>query len=203
MRICFAKLQEVRAENARLRELLGLDSRHAESHTQSWEPSLFPDTPELAHVDGGSSAEEKLALYQQLFVGRADVFAVRWQNDTSGRSGWSPAVRGGWSKASKARRDYLPLTDEVLAAHLAGRSTVGLYPLLHGDACRLLVCDFDGTSWALDALAYLDACVAAGVPAGIGTVPLRRRRPCVDLLHDGSFLRRRHDRWVPRCCERP
>jgi superfamily II DNA or RNA helicase len=161
------ELNEVRAENARLRELLGLDSRRAESHAQSWEPSLFQDTPGLARVDSGSSAEEKLALYQQLFAGRADVFALRWQNDTNGRSGWSPAIRGGWSKASKARRDYLPLTDEVLAAHLEGRSTVGLYPLLHGDACSLLVCDFDGTTWALDALAYLDACIDAGVPAAL------------------------------------
>jgi hypothetical protein len=105
------ELNEVRAKNARLRGILGLDRRRAEPHAQSWEPSLFQDAPALPRVDGRSSAEEKVGLYQQLFAGRTDVFASRWQNDASGRSGWSPAVRGGWSKSSKVRRDYLPLTD--------------------------------------------------------------------------------------------
>ena len=42
---------------------------------------------------------------------------------------------------------------------------MGVYPLLPGDRCALLVCDFDTGTWALDALAYLDACHANGVPA--------------------------------------
>ena len=126
---------------------------------------------------------------------RADVFALRWQNDTSGRSGWSPAVRGGWSKVSRARRDYLPLTDEVLAAHLAGRSTIGLYPAPTWRHVHLLVCDFDGRTWALDALAYLDACHRRGRAGCAGTVPLGRRRACVDLLQCGPSPRRRHGRW--------
>ena len=44
---------------------------------------------------------------------------------------------------------------------------MGIYPLLPGDTCALLVCDFDKGSWALDALAYLDACHANGVPAAL------------------------------------
>ncbi len=62
-------------------------------------------------------------------------------------------------------RDYLPLTDEVFARHLRGHATVGIYPLLRGDTCTLLACDFDKGTWVLDALAYLDACHANGVPA--------------------------------------
>lgn len=38
---------------------------------------------------------------------------------------------------------------------------------MRGDACQLLACDFDGGTWALDALAYLDACAADGVPAAL------------------------------------
>ena len=53
----------------------------------------------------------------------------------------------------------------VVLGPLAGRESVGLYLLLHGDACRLLVCDFDGASWTLDALAYVEVCRNAGVPA--------------------------------------
>jgi hypothetical protein len=45
------------------------------------------------------------------------------------------------------------LTDAVFAAHMAGRETVGVYPLLRGDQCALLACDFDKGTWALDALA--------------------------------------------------
>src|SRR5439155_10825905 len=67
----------------------------------------------------------------------------------------------------RANKEYLPLTDEVLARHVAGEATVGIYPLLPRDVCALLACDFDGNGWALDALAYLDACHAAGVPAAL------------------------------------
>src|SRR5205807_5919033 len=35
------------------------------------------------------------------------------------------------------------------------------------DTCTLLACDFDEGSWVLDALAYLDACHAHGVPAAL------------------------------------
>ena len=76
-------------------------------------------------------------------------------------------MRGGWSRASKGPREYLPLTDEIIARHLTGEVTVGLYPLLAGDACQLLACDFDGGTWALDGLAYLDACAASGAPAAL------------------------------------
>jgi len=65
------------------------------------------------------------------------------------------------------KKEYLPLTDEVLARHLRGEATIGIYPLLPGDTCTLLACDFDQGTWALDALAYLDACHRAEVPAAL------------------------------------
>lgn len=80
-------------------------------------------------------------------------------------SGWSPAVRGGWSIKHRKAEDYLPLTDEVIASHLRGDATSGIYPLLRGDTCTLLACDFDDGFWALDALAFMDRCHDAGVPA--------------------------------------
>ena len=97
------------------------------------------------------------------------------------------AQKDRWSKG-RAPRDYLPLTDDVFAAHLAGGDTVGIYPLLRGDACALLVCDFDRGSWALDALAYLDACHANGVPAA-----LEHPRPC----HRAERLARDRDPMPP------
>jgi hypothetical protein len=70
-------------------------------------------------VDGRSSAAAKVGFFRSLFAARTDVYAVRWV--TPGR-----ASRGGC-------RQYLPLTDEVITAHLAGEIDVGLYPLLDGD----------------------------------------------------------------------
>ncbi|MGH9920597.1 MAG: TOTE conflict system archaeo-eukaryotic primase domain-containing protein, partial [Nitrososphaerales archaeon] len=99
-------------------------------------------------------------------MGREDIHALRWEN-ASGKVGWSPAVKGGWKNARRPNREYLPFTDEVVATHLEGSTHMGLYPLLKGDACRLLVCDFDGAGWALDALVYLDAARAAGIPVGL------------------------------------
>ena len=164
-----AELEQLRAENQRLRGLLGLDTRPAAEPVEVAEPILFQSTPlgPAGKVDASSPQAAKLALFRSLFAGREDVHATRWENPRTGATGWSPAVRGGWARTSKGPREYLPLTDEVIARHLTGEATVGLYPLLAGDACQLLACDFDGGTWALDALAYLDACAAGGVPAAM------------------------------------
>ena len=84
-----------------------------------------------------------------------------------GKAGWLPAVRGGWRSGPPAQREYLPLTEEVLTAHLSGELDVGLYPLLDGDRCRWLAADFDGPVAMLDALAYLKAARAVGAPAAL------------------------------------
>jgi superfamily II DNA or RNA helicase len=119
-------------------------------------------------VDAGRVAAERLALFRSLFAGRDDVYARPWEK--GGRKGWSPHLDRdagqSWEEAKKARR-YRPLTDAVVHDHLSGRATVGLYPMLPGDACRLLACDFDGADWHLDAQAYAHAARAAGVPAAV------------------------------------
>lgn len=162
------EIGELRGEVDRLRGLLGLGKREAGGHQQTWEPMLFRDAVPVGSVDRTSPAADKLALFSSLFGSRTDVHARRWENPSSGKSGWSPAVRGGWSAGKNPRnKEYLPLTGEVFASHLRGEATIGVYPLLRGDTCTLLACDFDGTGWALDALALLDACHAAQVPAGL------------------------------------
>jgi hypothetical protein len=42
-----------------------------------------------------------------------------------------------------------------------------VYPLIDGDRCCFLACDFDKGSWILDALAFLEVCNSTGVPAGL------------------------------------
>ena len=137
------EITDLRAENDRLRGLLGT----RDEAVATWERTLFveaevddSDTP----VDQNSLREAKVAFFRSLFVGRNDVHVLRWENPRSGKAGWSPAVRGDWANARRPDREYLPLTEGGCGSHLSGGTRVGLYPLLKGDACRLLVCDFDG-----------------------------------------------------------
>lgn len=127
---------------------------------------VFDDEPGPVHT--GSSALKKVAFFASLFAARADVYAVRWENASTGRKGWVPAVRGGWRKGVPAtERDYLPLTDEVITAHLSGKLERGLYPLLDGDRCHWLAADFDGPAAMLDALACLKAAGEVGASAAL------------------------------------
>ena len=161
-----AEAAELRDENARLRGLLGLENRRDDGHRHGWTPTLFTRPTESAPIDGTASIDERVTLVRTLFGARSDVFAIRWENASTAKSGWSPAIRGGWGN-KRATKEYVPLTDEILARHLRGEVTIGVYPLLPSDSCTLLACDFDQGTWALDALAYLDACHRGAVPAAL------------------------------------
>jgi hypothetical protein len=160
-----AELASLRAENARLLRLLKLTRREAAPPGPA-QAGLFEAPPGAVH--GGSPPEAKVAFFGALFAARTDIYAVRWENTQTGQKGWLPAVRGGWRKGvPHAERDYLPLTAEVLSAHLSGQMHIGLYPLLDGDRCWWLAADFDGSAAMLDALNYIKAARALGVPAGL------------------------------------
>jgi superfamily II DNA or RNA helicase len=161
------ELARLRAENARLRALLGLDTRRPDGHMVAWSPTLLPSEPEGPSIDRSASNVAKLDLFRARFGARSDVYALRWENASTGTSGWSPATQGGWSRQRRSRPDYLTLTDDAFASHLRGEATLGIYPLLRGDVCTLLACDFDKGTWLLDSLAYLDACHTHGVPAAL------------------------------------
>ncbi|TFC88906.1 helicase [Cryobacterium sp. TmT2-59] len=124
----------------------------------------------LPAVTAASSSAEKLALFRARFVGRNDVHAVRWTSARTGKSGWAPAVRGGFYTGSETAADYLPLEDRTVERHLRGASQpgerefhVGLYPMVEGDQCRLLVCDFDDAQWRHDATAFVAECERARI----------------------------------------
>ncbi|MGY4103822.1 TOTE conflict system archaeo-eukaryotic primase domain-containing protein [Nocardia sp. R16R-3T] len=91
-----------------------------------------------------SAPEAKVRFYLDLFRCRPDIYAIRWENRQDGRSGWMPAIRGRWRTGmSRSEASYLPLTDEVVAAHLRGAHHIGLYPLGDDDTCWWVAADFD------------------------------------------------------------
>jgi len=64
-------------------------------------------------------------------------------------------------------RLLVPLVDQTIYDHLAGRHTVGVYPLLADDACYFLAVDFDDADWRSDAQAFIQSCRELGVPAAL------------------------------------
>jgi hypothetical protein len=126
-------LAALQVENARLVALL-------ESHGIQWQAppsasprSAPPSPPPGAELDPprpSLSTSEKLALFRRLFRGRTDVYPVRWQSKTSGKSGYAPACANEWRAGvcEKPRikcgdcghRLLIPLSDAVIYDHLAG-----------------------------------------------------------------------------------
>jgi superfamily II DNA or RNA helicase len=171
-----AECHRLREENRRLRELLVKYRIEVPNTTSSTSKQTAGERQALpSPVSQESPAKEKIALFVNLFRGREDVYAVRWES-RDGRSGYSPACVRDWDaiRASKPAerkkvehktRTLLPLTDEVIRDHLAGKHTVGVYPLLTDDTCWFLAVDFDKKSWQEDSKAFLAVCGQAGVPA--------------------------------------
>src|SRR5262245_15371036 len=119
------ELAAARAEVARLGRLLdlrGLDTAPSPEQLAVPVPAL---------VTNESSNPDKFALYTDRFRARADVYALRYENRWTGKSGWTPAVAGGWRKGMKHESaTFLPLTAEVIKDHLWGKVFIGFYPLL-------------------------------------------------------------------------
>jgi hypothetical protein len=123
------ELARLRAENSRLLRLLGMRAEQARTPEAS-QSGLFLEQPGM--VTASSTPEAKVAFCKALFAAREDVYAIRWENERSGKSGWVPAVAGGWRKGTT--RPYLRLRDDVVAAHLCRhrhrRQVLGLDQLL-------------------------------------------------------------------------
>jgi hypothetical protein len=156
------ELARLKAENARLLRLLEMTPQQAKPAAAT-QTGLFLQRP--GPVSASSSGSDKVRFFRTLFAARPDIYATRWENTRNGKSGWVPAVAGGWRKGSN--RPYLPMGDDVVTPHLTGDIHVGLYPLLDGDRCCWLAADFDGPAAMLDALSYLKAARALGVPGAL------------------------------------
>jgi superfamily II DNA or RNA helicase len=160
------ELARLRAENARLVELL-------DTHRIAWHAPEPVVEPQAAMA---MSTDEKVALFRRLFRGRTDVYPVRWESKT-GKTGYSPACANKWRAGvcEKPRikcsdcghRQLVPLAEQTIYDHLAGRHTIGVYPLLADDGCNFLAVDFDEADWRSDAQAFIRSCRELGVPAAL------------------------------------
>lgn len=155
----------LRAENVRLRRLLETHGIREEQAPSAAARETAPRT-----------TDEKVALFRRLFRGRTDVYPTRWEGK-SGKSGYAPACANEWKPvicekprvkcADCPNRAFLPVADQVIYDHLAGRRTVGVYALLLDDTCWFLAVDFDEADWRDDVAAFRSSCEELGVPVAV------------------------------------
>ena len=77
-----------------LENKLPLTSSFDNNNSGNSDFNLSSDNENL--VSRTSSPQEKINLFKSLFVGRQDVFALRWQNSKSGKSGYFPVCANKW-----------------------------------------------------------------------------------------------------------
>lgn len=160
-----AECSRLRKENAYLKQqITGL------LHQNKAEQNSI-EAPQV--VTKHSPLHMKIQLYKSLFKGRPDVYATRWEAK-DGRSGYLPACAYEWErpicqkpkiKCSECQhRTLLPLTDQVIEAHLQGQHIVGLYPMQKDESCSFLAVDFDKENWQRDVLAFIQVCKSHDIP---------------------------------------
>jgi superfamily II DNA or RNA helicase len=168
-------IEKLHAENIRLTQLL-------ENHGIEWRLPVKPEVELelIVFVDvepSPISTAEKISIFRKLFCGRTDVYPTRWESKTTGKSGYAPACENEWVprvcekpriKCSDCNhRKLAPLTDAVIYDHLAGKQTIGVFPLLSDDSCYFLAVDFDEEEWKEDAHSFLQSCTELNVPAAL------------------------------------
>jgi hypothetical protein len=120
-------------------------------------------------MDKQSPIEEKIILFNSLFRGRVDVYALRWYSTKTNKSGYSPVCRNRGSpecnfKCNSCRnRNFVQLSDNAVCNHLTDndefcRNVIGIYPMLSDEKTYLLVIDFSGDNWRDDVNAVRDVC---------------------------------------------
>jgi superfamily II DNA or RNA helicase len=120
---------------------------------------------------------EKVSLFLGLFGTRRSVYPKRWENEKTGKNGYSPACDNEWHPgicykpkvkcAECLHQRFPPLDEKAVEAHLRGTHTLGVYAIGTDDTCRFLAADFDGEGWREDVLAYREVAERVGVTVAI------------------------------------
>ena len=183
------RCRNLEEENKRLRELLT-------AHQISFEPAIINDIevyekPEASStqisispdnhgsISKSSPLEEKIQFFRALFHGRDDVYALYWENNRTGKKGYSPACKNAWVSGvcplpdkkchQCANPDYSPYTPEAIERHLSKqyRDIMGIYAIQPDDSCWFLAIDLDEENWWDDVQAVRDVCQTHDIPCSV------------------------------------
>lgn len=189
------EMERLHAENARLIALLGthgIDWRLPEParvQPQEKAPQTLHLTPEekialfrrLFHGRDDVYAvrwENKAGKSGYAPACRNDKFAwianlhgeaARRARAMDGPSEWKPGVceKPRVKCQDCGHRQLEPLCDSVIYDHLAGRRTIGIYPLRTDETCHFLAVDFDEAEWRDDVRAFARSCRELDVPVAV------------------------------------
>lgn len=166
LRSALKEIDRLKKENIQLKKDLYKAQGH---HTSYRRKSNIKKTV----TDFTSKEKAAILLFMNLFQGRSDVFAQRWESSTTGKSGYSPACENEWDKdlcqkpkikcQDCSNRLFHTLTPQVIYEHLRGIKTIGIYPLLKDNTCHFLAVDFDKRQWQDDVSAYIETCKNLGI----------------------------------------
>lgn len=133
----------------------------------------FPDAP----LTKASAPTDRIRFLLDLLHARRDVYAERFESRKTGKAGYQPVCANLWRRPlcqkPKVRchecqhRILVPLSEEIVAQHLSGKVTLGIYPLLSAETCWFVAADFDKEGWQEDALSFVHACRNHGVEPAI------------------------------------
>ena len=97
-------------------------------------PVAPPSVQAKPGISNSSIAAEKVALFRRLFSGRTDVVPVRWENQKSGKSGYSPACMNEWVRGVCGKpqvkcgdcpnQAFIGASDAVVECHLRGEDRI-------------------------------------------------------------------------------
>lgn len=168
--------QSIEGIEARIKEIetkrlaLLADLRHLKAKSLLQNPRLSLDTREYP-----DTAQKRVALFEELFVARSDIFPRYWENEQTGRKGYYPVCEHVWENGRRLKateiyarhgsRKFAKLDATVIEAHLRGQIVAGTYAIRKDDTCIFLAADFDGEGWKRDASAYCDGASRLGIEA--------------------------------------
>lgn len=134
-------------------------------------------TPDPSTISATSDVASKIELFKSLFKGREDIYATRWENRVSGKSGYTPVCLNRRKQALCGRpripcskcshQNYAEFDEEVIKRHLLGKMVVGIYPLLKDETCWFLAMDFDDDGWRKDIAMVRKVCNDFQIPIAV------------------------------------
>ncbi|MDC3418695.1 TOTE conflict system archaeo-eukaryotic primase domain-containing protein [Aquibacillus salsiterrae] len=140
LRSALKEIDRIKKENIQLKRDL---------HKAQGRNTSYSRTSNIKKTATDLTPKEKAAtlLFMNLFRGKTYVFAQRWESNTTGKSGYSPACENKWDKElcqkpkikcqDCSHQLFHTLTPQAIYEHLSGIKTVGIYPLLEDNTGRL------------------------------------------------------------------
>lgn len=123
-------------------------------------------------------SQEKIKIFQDLFKGREDVFAMYWEKADKSANGYTPVCLNEWKTnicyklQRKKCKDcqnakYASFNENYIESHLRGNKIYGIYPLLDDNTSYFIAADFDEENWDKDVLKFYKKCEKYNLPVYI------------------------------------